>query len=55
MNVYKPKERILTTQRKDGKIHSFGNVKADVVADKDPKFQRMNFCSVIRHSQWNGL
>jgi HD superfamily phosphodiesterase len=33
---------------------TFGNVKADVLADKDPKFQRMNFCSVIRASQWNG-
>jgi hypothetical protein len=29
---------------------TFGNVKADVLADKDPKFQRMNFCSVIRGS-----
>jgi hypothetical protein len=33
---------------------TFGNVKADVLADKDPKFQHMNFCSVIRGSQWNG-
>ena len=33
---------------------TFGNVKADVLADKDPKFQRMNFCSVIRGSQWMG-
>src|ERR1700758_765297 len=31
---------------------TFGNVKADVLADKDPEFQRMNFCSVIRGSQW---
>src|SRR5258706_18545 len=31
---------------------TFGNVKADVLADKAPKFQRMNFCSVIRGSQW---
>lgn len=31
---------------------TFGNVKADVLADKDPKFQRMNFCSVIRGSEW---
>jgi len=31
---------------------TFGNVKADVLADKDPKFQRMNFCDVIRGSQW---
>src|ERR1700756_2651453 len=31
---------------------TFGNVKADVLADKDPKFQRMNFCSIIRGSQW---
>jgi HD superfamily phosphodiesterase len=33
---------------------TFGNVKADVLADKDPKFQRINFCSVIRASQWKG-
>jgi hypothetical protein len=33
---------------------TFGNVKADVLADKDPKFQRGNFCSVIRGSQWKG-
>ena len=33
---------------------TFGNVKADVLADKDPKFRRMNFCSIIRGSQWNG-
>ena len=35
-------------------LTTFGNVKADVLADKDPKFQRMNFCSVIRGSQWKG-
>jgi hypothetical protein len=33
---------------------TFGNVKADVLADKDPQFRRMNFCSVIRGSQWKG-
>jgi hypothetical protein len=33
---------------------TFGNVKADVLADKDSKFQRMNFCTVIRGSQWKG-
>jgi hypothetical protein len=33
---------------------TFGNVKADVLADKDPKFQRTNFCSIIRGSQWEG-
>src|SRR5258708_37662993 len=33
---------------------TFGNVRADVLADKDPKFQRMNFCSVIPGSQWKG-
>ena len=33
---------------------TFGNVKADVLADKDPAFQRINFCSVIRHSPWQG-
>ena len=31
---------------------TFGNVKADVLADKDPHFQRGNFCSVIRCSHW---
>jgi HD superfamily phosphodiesterase len=33
---------------------TFGNVKADVLADKDPKFQRGNFCAVIRNSAWKG-
>jgi hypothetical protein len=33
---------------------SFGNVKADVLADKDPHFHRGNFCSVIRCSSWAG-
>jgi hypothetical protein len=27
-------------------------VKADVLAEKDPKFQRINFCDVIRGSRW---
>jgi hypothetical protein len=31
---------------------TFGNVKADVLADKDPAFRPMNFCSVIRGSAW---
>jgi hypothetical protein len=33
---------------------TFGNVKADVLADKDPAFKRGNFCSVIRRSAWKG-
>jgi hypothetical protein len=33
---------------------TFGNVKADVLADKDPSFHRGNFCSVIRNSSWRG-
>jgi hypothetical protein len=33
---------------------TFGNVKADVLADKDPGFRRRNFCSVIRNSAWQG-
>jgi hypothetical protein len=33
---------------------TFGNVKADVLADKDPNFVRGNFCSVIRGSAWAG-
>ena len=31
---------------------TFGNVKADVLADKDSTFKRGNFCSVIRESAW---
>ncbi|MGI3901613.1 MAG: HD domain-containing protein [Janthinobacterium lividum] len=31
---------------------TFGNVKADVIADKQPHFHRGNFCSVIRGSHW---
>jgi hypothetical protein len=31
---------------------TFGNVKADVLADKDSTFRRGNFCSVIRNSPW---
>jgi hypothetical protein len=33
---------------------TFGNVKADVLADKDPRFTRVNFCSVMRGSTWRG-
>jgi hypothetical protein len=33
---------------------TFGNVNADVLADKDPQFQRINFCSMIRGSAWRG-
>jgi hypothetical protein len=33
---------------------TFGNVKADVLADKDANFVRGNFCSVIRGSHWLG-
>jgi len=31
---------------------TFGNVKADVLADKDTTFRRGNFCDVIRGSAW---
>jgi HD superfamily phosphodiesterase len=31
---------------------TFGNVKSDVLADKDQAFRRINFCSVIRGSAW---
>jgi hypothetical protein len=31
---------------------TFGNVKADVLADKDPHFARADFCSMIRGSAW---
>ena len=33
---------------------TFGTVNADVLADKDPKFVRDNFCSIIRSSAWIG-
>jgi hypothetical protein len=33
---------------------TFGNVKADVIADKEPSFKRGNFCAVIRGSAWPG-
>ena len=33
---------------------TFGNVKADVIADKEPAFIKGNFCSVIRNSRWQG-
>ena len=33
---------------------TFGNVKADVIADKEPHFHRGNFCSLIRESAWRG-
>jgi hypothetical protein len=33
---------------------TFGNVKADVIADKEPHFHRGNFCTVIRCSAWPG-
>lgn len=37
---------------KDKPGTTFGNVKADVLADKDAHFHRGNFCSVIRNSPW---
>jgi hypothetical protein len=33
---------------------TFGNVKADVLADKDASFMRGNFCEFIRKSSWRG-
>src|ERR1700729_2074925 len=42
----------------DGMKHrpdtTFGTVNDDVLADKEPAFQRINFCSVIRASAWRG-
>jgi HD superfamily phosphodiesterase len=32
----------------------FGNVKADVIADKEPHFHRGKFCSFMRGSRWAG-
>lgn len=50
------KEQIIQTFY-DGIKHkpatTFGNIKADVLADKDPNFVRINFCSLIRDSQWD--
>jgi HD superfamily phosphodiesterase len=41
----------------DGMKHrpdsTFGTVNDDVLADKDPSFKRINFCSVIRGSAWS--
>jgi hypothetical protein len=31
---------------------AFGTINADVLAEKDPHFQRGNYCSVIRGSRW---
>ncbi|HLZ84504.1 MAG TPA: HD domain-containing protein [Caulobacteraceae bacterium] len=39
---------------KDKPETTFGNVKADVLADKDRHFHRGDFCSVIRGSAWSG-
>ena len=40
-----------------GTIHkpesTFGNVKADVLALKDPTYRRLNFCGLILNSAWN--
>jgi hypothetical protein len=50
------KEEIIDAFRK-GTIKkpetTFGNVKADVLALKDPNYKRMNFCSIILGSAWN--
>jgi hypothetical protein len=41
----------------DGMKHkpdsTFGTVNDDVLADKDPSFKRINFCSVIPGSAWS--
>jgi len=37
---------------KDKPASTFGTVNADVIADKEPGFVPMNFCSVIRNSKW---
>jgi hypothetical protein len=33
---------------------TYGTINADVLADKDPHFQRIDVCSRIRHSRWKG-
>jgi hypothetical protein len=35
-------------------LTTFGNVKADVLALKDPSYSRVNFCSIILGSKWPG-
>lgn len=37
---------------KDKPQTTFGNVKADVIADKQAGFDKGNFCSIIRGSHW---
>ena len=37
---------------KDKPETTFGNVNADVLAEKDPHFHRGNYCSLIRGSRW---
>jgi hypothetical protein len=37
---------------KDKPDTTFGNVNADVLADKDPHFQRGDYCRLIRGSRW---
>lgn len=39
---------------KDRKQTTFGNVKADVIRDKEHSFVPGNFCSIIRNSRWKG-
>ncbi|GMQ39834.1 MULTISPECIES: HD domain-containing protein [Enterobacter cloacae complex] len=39
---------------KHRKQTTFGNVKADVIKDKEAGFTPLNFCSVIRQSRWKG-
>ncbi len=40
-----------------GTIHkpetTFGNVKADVLALRDPNYKRLNFCQIILGSAWD--
>jgi hypothetical protein len=37
---------------KNKPLTTFGNVKSDVLALKDPNYKRMNFCSIILDSAW---
>jgi hypothetical protein len=39
---------------KDWPDSTFGTVNDDVLADKDPSFKWINFCSVIRELAWVG-
>jgi hypothetical protein len=42
----------LVTRISANRATTFGDIKADVLADEDPHFTPADFCSVIRGSAW---